>query len=89
MAVAALASCESVLDSVAPKHAVTTDTVGEADLSKLTNGVLYTMEGFFSNNWYDGDKMGEALENGPGKQCFAKARQPLNSSTIWSGRTIK
>lgn len=66
MAVAALASCESVLDSVAPKHAVTTDTVGEADLSKLTNGVLYTMEGFFSNNWYDGDKMGEALENGPG-----------------------
>ena len=51
MAVAALSSCESVLDSVAPKHAVTTDTVGEADLSKLTNGVLYTMEGFFSNNW--------------------------------------
>lgn len=66
MTVAALASCESVLDGVAPKHAVTTDTVGEADLSKLTNGVLYTMEGFFSNNWYDGDKMGEALSNGPG-----------------------
>ena len=66
MTVAALASCESVLDSVVPKHAVTTDTVGEADLAKLTNGVLYTMEGFFSNNWYDGDKMGEVLENGPG-----------------------
>ena len=66
MAIATLMSCGAVLDDVAPKHAITTDTVGEADLSKLTNGVLYTMEGYFNTIWYDGDKMGEVLENGPG-----------------------
>lgn len=66
MAALVLAGCSGVLDGISPKHAVTTDSVGEADLVKLTNGVLYTMEGFVSNGWWDGDRMGEVLSNGPG-----------------------
>ena len=62
----ALAGCGKILDDIAPKHAVTTDTVGESDIVKLTNGVLYTMEGYVNSGWFDGDKMGEVLENGPG-----------------------
>ena len=62
----AFAGCGKLLDDIAPKHAVTTDTIGESDIVKLTNGLLYTMEGYFSNKWYDGDAMGEAFENGPG-----------------------
>ena len=45
---------------------MTTDTIGESDIVKLTNGVLYTMEGYYSNKWYGGDSMGEVFENGPG-----------------------
>lgn len=58
--------CGYVLDDIAPKHAVTTDNVGESDLNKLTNGVLFTMEGLVENQWFDGDRMGESFQNGPG-----------------------
>lgn len=62
----AITGCGKLLDEIAPKHAVSTDTIGESDIVKLTNGVLYTMEGYYSNKWYDGDSMGEVFENGPG-----------------------
>ena len=58
--------CSKVLDGIAPKHAVTTDNVGESDLDKLTNGVLYTMENCAGNGWFDGDRMGELFQAGPG-----------------------
>ena len=69
LAVAAMlcfSSCGKVLDGISPKHAVTTDNVGESDLNKLTNGVLYTMESCAGNGWFDGDRMGELFHAGPG-----------------------
>ena len=69
LAVAAMlcfSSCGKVLDGISPKHAVTTDNVGESDLNKLTNGVLYTMESCAGNGWFDGDRMGELFQAGPG-----------------------
>ena len=61
-----LTACSKMLDAVAPRHAITTDKVGENDLGKLTSGVLYTMEGFVNSGWFDGDLMGENFTNGPG-----------------------
>ena len=70
LALAGLSACNKMLDEVAPRHAITTDKVGESDLNKLTNGVLYTMEGFVNAGWFDGDLMGENFHNGPGGGKF-------------------
>lgn len=59
-------SCGKWLDDIAPKHAISTDKVGDEDIDKLTNGVLYSMESYAESFWYDGDRMGEVLRNGPG-----------------------
>lgn len=65
-AAAVLSGCSKILDGISPKNAISTGAVSEADLNKLTNGVLYTMESYVSNFWFSGDVMGEALGNGPG-----------------------
>lgn len=61
-----LNSCSYILDGISPKNKISTDKVGENDLSKLTNGVMYSMESWASSGWFDGDKKAEAFRNGPG-----------------------
>ena len=62
--------CGKVLDDIAPKGSITTGTLTEKDLGKLTNGVLYTMEGFVGKCWWDGDVMGEVFSEGPGQAAL-------------------
>ena len=61
-----LAGCAGQLDDIRPKHAISSEAVSEADLSKLTNGVLNKMESLTVSFWYDGDYHGENLGIGPG-----------------------
>lgn len=61
-----LAGCASQLDDIRPKHAISSEAVNEADLSKLTNGVLNKMESFAVSFWTDGDYLGENFTEGPG-----------------------
>lgn len=61
-----LAGCAGQLDDIRPKHAISSEAVSEADLSKLTNGVLNKMENLTVSFWYDGDYHGENLGIGPG-----------------------
>ena len=58
--------CAKQLDEIRPKHAISSEAVSEADLSKLTNGVLNKMENLTVSFWYDGDYHGENLGIGPG-----------------------
>ena len=61
-----LAGCSSQLDDIRPKDKISSDAVNEADLSKLTNGVLNRMESLTVNFWCDGDYLGENFASGPG-----------------------
>ena len=61
-----LAGCSKQLDEIRPKHAISSEAVSEADLNKLTNGVLNKMENLTVSFWYDGDYHGENLGIGPG-----------------------
>ena len=61
-----LTGCSKQLDEIRPKHAISSEAVSEADLNKLTNGVLNKMENLTVSFWYDGDYHGENLGIGPG-----------------------
>ena len=61
-----LAGCSSQLDDIRPKDKISSEAVNEADLSKLTNGVLNRMESLTVNFWCDGDYLGENFASGPG-----------------------
>lgn len=61
-----LMGCAKQLDSIRPKDKIASDAVNEADLSKLTNGVLNRMENFAVAFWCDGDYLGENFTEGPG-----------------------
>ncbi len=60
------AGCAKQLDDIRPKHAISSENVNEADLSKLTNGVLNRMESLVVSFWSDGDYLGENFTEGPG-----------------------
>ena len=62
----AMSSCAGMLDDVSPKHAIPSDKLSEGDLGRLTNGVLYNMEGFTQSFWLDGDVLSENYIAGPG-----------------------
>lgn len=72
MAFLAMVSCGKILDGISPKSAISTDAVGEGDLVKLTNGVLYTMEGLVSNLWWDADELGGNFGKGPGNNTLSE-----------------
>ena len=61
-----LAGCAKQLDEIRPKHAISSEAVNEADLGKLTNGVLNRMESLAVSFWCDGDYLGENFGSGPG-----------------------
>ena len=61
-----LVGCAKQLDSIRPKDKIASNAVSEADLSKLTNGVLNRMENFAVSFWCDGDYLGENFTEGPG-----------------------
>ena len=61
-----LVGCAKQLDEIRPKDKIASDAVNEADLSKLTNGVLNRMENFAVSFWCDGDYLGENFTEGPG-----------------------
>lgn len=61
-----LAGCAKQLDEIRPKDKIASDAVNEADLGKLTNGVLNRMENFAVSFWCDGDYLGENFTEGPG-----------------------
>ena len=65
-AVLLAASCASMLDDIAPKHAIPSEAVTENDLNKLTNGMLYQMESYVAWAWNDGDLLAENYTGGPG-----------------------
>ena len=89
MALMAVTGCAKALDNVTPKHAISSDKVGEGDLNKLTNGVLYNMESCASNGWWDGDKMGEVFRNGPGGAAFTDVLVMTPSTDFVSSRWNK
>lgn len=61
-----LVGCSKQLDKIRPKDKIASDAVNEADLGKLTNGVLNRMESFAVSFWCDGDYLGENFTEGPG-----------------------
>lgn len=65
-ALLSLAGCSKALDSVRPKDKIPSDQLNEADLDKLTAGILYKMEGLLNSFWWDGDYLGENFGDGPG-----------------------
>ena len=60
------AGCSSMLDEIAPKHAIPSESVTEGDLDKLTNGMLYQLESYVTWAWNDGDLLAENFGDGPG-----------------------
>ena len=80
-----LSSCSKWLDDVAPKHAIPTEKLTEDDLERLTNGVLYNMEGFTQSFWLDGDVHSENYIAGPG----GKEVHPHDLTATSSSSTAK
>lgn len=62
----AMTSCADKLDDIKPKDKIDSNSLTEADLSKVVNGVYATMESHMSAMWWDGDVMGENFRSGPG-----------------------
>ena len=66
ISVLALSSCGKMLDSIAPKGAITTDKLSDSDIALLTNGVMHQFEAIVSNLWFEGDYLAENYAAGPG-----------------------
>ena len=75
-----LAGCSKQLDEIRPKHAISSEAVSEADLNKLTNGVLNKMENLTVSFWYDGDYHGENLGIGPGGKLIESHNARMSPS---------
>ena len=86
----AMSSCAGMLDDVSPKHAIPSDKLSEDDLGRLTNGVLYNMEGFTQSFWLDGDVLSENYIAGPGgKEVMAHDLTATSSSSTAKSRWQK
>lgn len=81
LSIVAFASCGKILDGISPKGAISTTAVGEGDIAKLTNGVLYTMEGLVSGTWWDGDELGGNFGKGPGNNTLSEDYALMTPST--------
>lgn len=79
-----LAGCASQLDEIRPKHAISSESVNESDLGKLTNGVLYRMEKLAVDFWNDGDYLGENFGDGPGFTYADFHGEIESTSSAWA-----
>ena len=79
-----LAGCASQLDEIRPKHAISSESVNESDLGKLTNGVLYRMESLAVSFWNDGDYLGENFGDGPGFTYADFHGEIESTSSAWA-----
>ena len=79
-----LAGCSSQLDQIRPKDKISSAAVNEADLSKLTNGILNRMESLTVSFWCDGDYLGENFTAGPGFDYADVHGEIVSSSSSWA-----
>ena len=79
-----LAGCSSQLDQIRPKDKISSSAVNEADLSKLTNGILNRMESLTVSFWCDGDYLGENFASGPGFDYADVHGEIVSSSSSWA-----
>lgn len=79
-----LAGCSSQLDQIRPKDKISSSAVNEADLSKLTNGILNRMESLTVSFWCDGDYLGENFTSGPGFDYADYHGEIVSSSSSWA-----
>ena len=79
-----LAGCSSQLDQIRPKDKISSSAVNEADLSKLTNGILNRMESLTVSFWCDGDYLGENFTSGPGFDYADVHGEIVSSSSSWA-----
>ena len=80
-----LAGCGKQLDDIRPKHAISSEAVNDADLGKLTNGILNRMESLTVSFWCDGDYLGENFGSGPGFDYTDDYMgETLSSSSSWA-----
>lgn len=79
-----LAGCASQLDEIRPKHAISSENVNEADLGKLTNGILNRMESLTVSFWSDGDYLGENFTSGPGFDYTDYHGEIVSPSSSWA-----
>ena len=79
-----LAGCSSKLDEIRPKDKISSSAVNEADLGKLTNGILNRMESLTVSFWCDGDYLGENFASGPGFDYADYHGEIASSSSSWA-----
>ena len=80
-----LAGCAKQLDDIRPKDKISSESVNEADLSKLTNGILNRMESLAVSFWCDGDYLGENFGSGPGFDYTDDYMgETLSTSSSWA-----
>ena len=79
-----LAGCSSKLDEIRPKDKISSSAVNEADLGKLTNGILNRMESLTVSFWCDGDYLGENFTSGPGFDFADFHGEIASSSSSWA-----
>ena len=79
-----LAGCSSKLDEIRPKDKISSSAVNEADLGKLTNGILNRMESLTVSFWCDGDYLGENFTSGPGFDYADYHGEIVSSSSSWA-----
>lgn len=79
-----LAGCAKQLDDIRPKDKISSSAVNEADLSKLTNGVLNRMESLTVSFWCDGDYLGENFTSGPGFDYADCHGEIVATSSSWA-----
>lgn len=92
---AAASGCSSMLDDIAPRHAISSDKLSDSDLNQLTNGMLNMMESYSRDMWFTGDYLGENFKGGPGstpREDWADDLVQSTSSlaeTQWNGTFTK